>query len=124
MSAFSDAELAYLRERRLGRLATVDARGLPHVVPLGWHYNPEYDTIDVTGRDLTRTAKFRHASANPNVALVVDDVRPPWRPRAVEVRGRAEVIPDAVGSRGEPLGALIRIHPLKVVSWGLDETSP
>ncbi len=123
LSVFSDAELAYLGERRLGRLATVDSRGLPHVVPLGWRYNPEHDTIDVTGRNLSQTAKFRHASANPNVALVVDDVLPPWRPRAVEVRGRAEVITDAVGSGGEPLGALIRIHPLKVISWGLQEAS-
>jgi pyridoxamine 5'-phosphate oxidase family protein len=50
MCAFSDAELAYLREgRRLGRIATVGADGTPHVVPSGWIYNEELDTIDVTG---------------------------------------------------------------------------
>ena len=39
MSAFSPAELAYLTgERRLGRLATVGADGMPHVVPVGWTY--------------------------------------------------------------------------------------
>jgi nitroimidazol reductase NimA-like FMN-containing flavoprotein (pyridoxamine 5'-phosphate oxidase superfamily) len=36
MSAFSDAELAYLKEAKLGRLATVDGKGQPHVVPVGW----------------------------------------------------------------------------------------
>ena len=121
MSVFSDAERAYLGERRLGRLATIDSKGLPHVVPLGWTYNHELETIDVTGRDFTRTAKFRYASANPNVALVIDDVLPPWRPRAVEIRGHAEVLTEALGPTGEPLDGLIRIHPLKVISWGLDE---
>ncbi|MEP7024773.1 MAG: PPOX class F420-dependent oxidoreductase [Actinomycetota bacterium] len=120
MSAFSAAERAYLAERRLGRLATVDAAGLPHVVPLGWSYNAELDTIDLSGRDFARTAKFRNAAANPNVALVVDDVLPPWRPRAVMVRGRAEALPDARDASGGSLGAIVRIHPLQVLSWGLD----
>jgi hypothetical protein len=35
MSVFSDAELTYLAEGRLGRLAKVDGTGMPHVVPLG-----------------------------------------------------------------------------------------
>ena len=47
MSVFSDKELDYLADRRLGRLATIDGDGLPHVVPLGWSYNPALDTIDV-----------------------------------------------------------------------------
>jgi hypothetical protein len=32
MSVFSDAELGYLAQGKLGRLATIDAAGLPHVV--------------------------------------------------------------------------------------------
>ena len=77
-SKFSASELAYLGDRRLGRLATVDSDGLPHVVPLGWSYNPATDTIDVGGQDFARTAKFRNVERNPNVALVVDDVLPPF----------------------------------------------
>jgi pyridoxamine 5'-phosphate oxidase family protein len=119
MSVFSAAELAYLAERRLGRLATVGPTGLPHVVPLGWAYNPATDTIDITGRDFARTAKFRNARSNPLVALVVDDVLPPWQPRAVMVRGRAEALVEAVGDDGAPAGAMLRIHPLKIHSWGL-----
>lgn len=116
MSAFSEAELAYLNgERRLGRLATVGAEGTPHVVPVGWSYNVEHDTIDVGGRDFDRTKKFRDVTRSERAAIVIDDLASvdPWRPRAVEVRGRAEAL-------REPR-ALIRIHPDRVISWGLGE---
>jgi pyridoxamine 5'-phosphate oxidase family protein len=96
MSVFSDAELAYLAKGKLGRLATIDGAGMPHVVPLGWRYNPALDTIDIGGRDFARTRKFRNAQHNPNVALVVDDVLPPGRPRCVMIRGIAEVLADAM----------------------------
>jgi pyridoxamine 5'-phosphate oxidase family protein len=123
MSIFSDRELDYLAERRLGRLATVDADGLPHVVPLGWSYNPALDTIDVGGRDFARTRKFRNVKANPKAALVVDDVLPPWRPRGVMVRGEAEALDEATGQDGERRGPIIRIHPSRVISWGLDDAT-
>jgi len=111
MSAFSPAELAYLTgEPHLGRLATVGADGMPHVVPVGWTYNPAADTIDITGRDFAATRKFRNARANPKIAMVIDDVLPPWRPRSVMVQGWAEVRTD---------DAMIRIKPTKVTSWGL-----
>ncbi len=120
MSVFSKKELGYLASRRLGRLATIDADGLPHVVPLGWSYNPALDTIDIGGRDLARTKKFRNVRANPKVALVIDDVLPPWRPRCVMVRGEAEALEEATSADGEPQGPIIRIHPRQVISWGLD----
>jgi pyridoxamine 5'-phosphate oxidase family protein len=119
MSVFSDQELDYLTGRRLGRLATVDADGLPHVVPLGWSYNPALDTIDVGGRDFARTKKFKNVKANPKAALVIDDVLPPWQPRGVMVRGEAEALEEATGQDGERLGPIIRIHPSEVISWGL-----
>lgn len=93
---------------------------MPHVVPLGWRYNPELDTIDIGGRDFARTRKFRNAQHNPNVALVVDDVLPPWRPRCVLVRGRAEPLAEATGPDGEPAGSIIRLHPTEVISWGME----
>jgi pyridoxamine 5'-phosphate oxidase family protein len=114
MSAFSDEELAYLLgERRLGRLATVGADGTPHVVPVGWRYNPEHDTIDVGGRELDRTKKYRDVARTRRAAIVVDDLESidPWLPRGVEVRGPAEAV---AGPR-----PLIRIHPGRIRSWGL-----
>ena len=115
-SAFSEAELAYLRdERRLARIATLGRDGTPHVVPVGmWTYNDEHDTIDVTGRDFERTKKFRDVARTGRAAIVIDDLASvdPWRPRAVEVRGRAEAIDDP--------RPLIRIHPERIVSWGIE----
>jgi pyridoxamine 5'-phosphate oxidase family protein len=123
MSVFSKNELGYLAGKRLGRLATIDTGGLPHVVPLGWSYNPALDTIDVGGRDFARTKKFRNVRANPKVALVIDDVLPPWRPRGVMVRGEAEALEEATSADGEPLGPIVRIHPSQVISWGLDDVA-
>ena len=116
MSAFSSAELAYLQAgRRLGRLATIDVTGQPHVVPLGWRYNPELDTIDISGHHFARTRKFRNVQANPKVAFVVDDVLPPFRPRCVMIQGSARAL-DA--NAGDGTEAMIRIAPHKVTSWG------
>lgn len=55
--------------------------------------------------------KFRDVERTGEAALVIDDVVPPWRPRGIEVRGRAE-------ARGDP-AAVIRIHPGRIISWGL-----
>ena len=116
IARFSAAELAYLMgERRLGRLATADADGRPHVVPVGWSFDAELGTIDVSGRSFAATRKYRNVQANPYAAFVVDDVLPPWRPRCVTVQGRAEAIAAPPG--GE---AWIRIWPVTIVSWGLD----
>lgn len=114
MTAFSEAELGYLHGgSHLARVATVGSDGVPHVVPAGWVYNGELDTIDVTGHSVERTKKFRDVRRTGRAAVVIDDLAStnPWRPRAIEVRGRAEAI-------REPQ-ALIRIHPDHVVSWGL-----
>ena len=100
--------------------AALRAGGLPHVVPLGWSYNPALDTIDIGGRDFAGTKKFRNAKANPKVALVIDDVLPPWRPRCVMVRGEAEGLDGVAGAAGWPRGPILRVHPRQVISWGLD----
>ena len=107
-----------MRDQRLGRLATVDESGRPHVVPVGFRYNAELGVVDVRGRNLGLTKKFRDVAQTGRVALVVDDVLPPWRARGVEVRGRAEALEgvDGPGSEGE----LIRIFPERIVGWGLD----
>lgn len=117
---FTPEELAYLLdERRLGRLATTDATGMPHVVPVGWSYNPELGTIDVSGRNFAATRKYRNVQANLRAAIVVDDVLPPFRPRCVLVQGAAQAL-DA--SRCGGIEAMIRIIPNKITSWGLDDT--
>jgi pyridoxamine 5'-phosphate oxidase family protein len=57
------------------------------VVPVGFRYNPEHDTIDIGGINILPTKWYREALRHGRVAYVVDDVLPPWQPRFVEVRG-------------------------------------
>lgn len=45
--------------RSLGRVATVGPDGTPHVVPSGWTFNATLGCVDITGRDLHTTKKFR-----------------------------------------------------------------
>jgi pyridoxamine 5'-phosphate oxidase family protein len=115
MSVFTEAELRYLAGgQQLGRLATVGADGTPHVVPVAWIYNAARDTIDIGGHGLEESKKFRDVTRTGRAAIVIDDLAStdPWHPRAVEVRGRAEAI-----AMPTPL---IRIHPERIVSWGLE----
>lgn len=117
MSVFTEAELRYLTGgRQLARIATVGPDGTPHVVPVGWIYNAARDTIDVGGHELERSKKFRDIARTGRAAIVIDDLESvdPWRPRAIEVRGRAEAI-----ALPTPL---IRIHPERIISWGLEPT--
>jgi pyridoxamine 5'-phosphate oxidase family protein len=122
VSAFSDAEIAYLGSQRLGRLATVGTDGMPHVVPVAFRYNPDADAIDIGGHDFAKRKKFRDVQGTRVAALVVDDVLPPWEPRAVEVRGEAVTLETggkAIMERFDD--PIIRITPRRIVSWGLED---
>jgi pyridoxamine 5'-phosphate oxidase family protein len=112
---FSETELAYLASQRLGRLATVQPGGVLQVSPVGFTYNPELQTIDIGGFNLTRSQKFRNVADNGRAAFVVDDIVTvdPWRVRCVEIRGVAE----AVGGDAP----LIRLRPQRVIAFGIDE---
>ena len=115
MSVFREAELRYLAGgRQLARHATVGAAGTPHVGPVAFIYNAVRDTIDVGGSELTETKKFRDVARTGRAAIVIDDLAStdPWRPRGIEVRGRGEAI-----ALPTPL---IRIHPERIVTWGLE----
>ena len=121
MSVFTPAEIEYLKSQRLGRLATVNSKAEPHVVPVSFRYNPELDTIDIGGRNIAQSKKFRDAARYGRVAFVVDDVLPPWKPRGIEIRGRAEVF----STGGQEIIAsfdpeLIRVYPVRIIGWGID----
>jgi len=113
-SVFTDAELRYLSDRRLGRLATVGRDGTPHVAPVGWRYDSEEDAVDVGGRNFERSKKYRDVARSGRAAIVIDDLVSvdPWRPRGIEIRGRAEVLEDP---------PRVRIRPERIVSWGLED---
>lgn len=123
MATFSDKELEYLRSQRLARLATVNANGAPHVVPVGFRLSEDGHAIDVGGHGFAASKKYRDLKGNRKVAIVIDDLVSvnPWTPRGIEVRGTAE-LQDSGGAEKFGRGwdhAWIRIVPERVVSWGI-----
>jgi pyridoxamine 5'-phosphate oxidase family protein len=98
MSAFTQKELDYLAEQRLGRIATVGQQGQPHVVPTSFRYNPQYDAIDVGGMRMSQTKKLRDVQRTGVASVVIDDVLPPWQPRMIEIRGTAAVVAEGGGA--------------------------
>ena len=121
MSKFTPEEIAYLQSQRLGRLATVSERGEPHVVPVGFRYNPEQDSIDIGGHNIVPTKKYRDAVRYGRVAFVVDDVLPPWKPRMIEVRGTVQGLPEGGKAIVEAFSPeILRITPTRIISFGLN----
>jgi pyridoxamine 5'-phosphate oxidase family protein len=44
------------------------------VVPTGFRYNQDHDTIDIGGHDLAKRKKSHDVLGNPKVAFVIDDI--------------------------------------------------
>ena len=114
---FNQAEIDYLASQRLGRLATTQPDGTLQVSPVGFLYDPELGVIDIGGYNMAASRKYRNVADNGRVAFVVDDVVSvqPWRVRCLEIRGTGE----AIGA-SESSGAIIRIHPRRIISFGLE----
>lgn len=96
----------------LARIATVDADGMPHVVPGGWSFDPATEELVLGGRDVPRTVRAGHVRATGRAAVVIDGIAPGpgWSPWALIVRGRARVDDDS---------ATLRVTLDDVTSWGL-----
>ena len=124
MRVFTTAEITYLNNQRLGRLATVGTDNRPHVVPVGFRYNPDEDAFEIGGHGgFANRKKYRDVLHNPRIAFVVDDVVSvnPWTVRGIEIRGRAEIVTmggTALGPGFDP--EMFRIRPKRVISWGID----
>ena len=129
MSAFTDAEIEFLNGQRLGRLATVGADGMPHVVPVAVFYDPEAEALVIGANSafgegvMTASKKFRDAQRQPKVAVVVDDPSP----RVLEVRGQAETHLDGGADAGQRVGAPFEfapawmlIRPNRIVTMGVN----
>lgn len=116
-----ELEVGYLRDHRHGRLATVRPDGTPQNNPVSAYYNLALGVIDIAGQNMSASKKFRNVRSNGNVALVVDDVASyrPLNVRCLEIRGHAEAIDEPTDSAARMPGAIIRIHPRRVISFGL-----
>jgi pyridoxamine 5'-phosphate oxidase family protein len=122
MSVFTKAELDYLTAQPLGRLATEGPGGVLQNNPVGFKVDPEAGTIDVGGWNMGASRKFRNVQANGHVAFVVDDLVSvqPWTVRGLEIRGHAEALTGTEPPQQFMSGEIIRIHPERIFSWGIE----
>ncbi len=96
-AVLSPRETAFLVRRRVARLATADAQGRPHNVPVCFAFDGSslFIALDDKPKDVppTRLKRVRNILENPNVALIADRYAEDWSLLAyVMVRGRAELV--------------------------------
>jgi len=91
----SEREQAFVLHQEVAHLATADARGIPHVIPVCFAIsgNMLYITIDDKPKTtFTALKRLRNIAENPAVAVVVDRYDEDWaRLGWVMLRGRAEI---------------------------------
>jgi PPOX class probable F420-dependent enzyme len=79
----SPSQDRFLRSARAGHLATADANGQPHVIPVCYVFNGEsiYSVLDAKPKTtpLRQLRRVRNILANPRVSLVVDHYEEDWR---------------------------------------------
>jgi pyridoxamine 5'-phosphate oxidase family protein len=119
---FTEAELAYLQTQWLGRLATLAADGTLQNNPVSFKVDAARGTIDIGGRSMGTSRKFRNVQSTGEVAFVVDEhvSADPFVVRGVEVRGWAEALTDEKPPHPFMTREVIRIHPRKIISWSVE----
>jgi PPOX class probable F420-dependent enzyme len=82
-------------EARVARLATIDPRGRPHLVPFVFVLDGDtlYSSVDQKPKADRELQRLRNIRAHPEVAVLVDHYEEDW-PRLwwVRMRGRGRVI--------------------------------
>jgi PPOX class probable F420-dependent enzyme len=140
--AISGAIQKRLKVARVARLATLDARNRPHIVPICFAYDGKflYTALDQKPKRVPpeRLARVRNIRAAPRVALLIDQYEDDWTQLwYVLIRGKAKLIPKSAQKEHArairklrdkypqyALGMLaddapiIRITPERITSWG------
>lgn len=131
-----------LTKARVARLATLDAKSRPHLVPICFAFDGKrfYTAIDQKPKRIPgeRLARLQNIRAVPRVALLVDHYDEDWTGLwYILIRGKARLIPRtarqeraaaierlrakypqyAQGMLGDD-APIIRITPERTISWG------
>jgi len=137
----SPEQAAFLVRQRVARLATVDAAGHPHAVPVCFAYSAAraiYIALDEKPKNVppARLKRVRNILENPSMALVADRYAEDWTQLAfVMVRGRAELLEPGTSEHADAVRLLrgkyhqyeemrigdnpvICVRPERVASWG------
>jgi PPOX class probable F420-dependent enzyme len=133
---------AFLAAARVGHLATADAAGAPHVVPVCYVIDGStlYIAIDAKPKrgPASSLKRLANLAQNPSAAVVVDRYDEDWTRLAwVMLRGRAEILRDGAEhahaqtlarARYPQLAAMdiaglpvIALRIARVTSWGVLE---
>ena len=131
-----------LKAAKVARLATSDAKGRPHVVPVCFAYDGKlfYTAVDQKPKRVPRErlARLQNIRAVPRVALLIDHYDDDWTQLwYILIRGKAKLIPKSAQkecarairklrakypqyTRGllPDDAPIIRITPERTTSWG------
>lgn len=132
----SPEQAGFARRCRVAHLATTSADGQPHAVPVTFVLvdGAFYFAVDEKPKRTTRLKRLKNIEENPRVALVIDRYDDDWaRLGWLMVQGLASIV-DGAPERARAVAALrekydayremsldgpvVRIAPLKVLSWG------
>lgn len=139
-TTLTEAEAAFARAQRAGRLATSDADGHPHVIPVCYAYDGTrfFTPLDEKPKRAAdrALARVRNIAARHEAALVVDHYDDDWsRLGYLLVRGPAELLPPQHPDHAPALALLrarypqyramalearpvIALAPTRITSWG------
>lgn len=80
-ATFSDEEREFIESHRVAHLATADADGTPHVVPIVYALVDDevYFVVDEKPKKTRRgLRRLRNIAANPRVAVIIDAYHDDW----------------------------------------------
>ncbi|MDP8956626.1 MAG: TIGR03668 family PPOX class F420-dependent oxidoreductase [Actinomycetota bacterium] len=136
-----DEALRRLGAARVGRLATADAAGVPHVVPFVYVLDGQtlYWVVDRKPKRSQTLKRLENIRANPNVEVVVDSYSDDWNALWwVRVSGTARVLEEGEEKRkaltllnekysqysdAPPDGPVVAIDAVRVSSWEASSSS-
>ena len=137
----SEEVRVFITTRRVARMATVDAAGFPHIVPICYAYDGSrlYSVVDEKPKrvEAGRLRRLVNIQGNARICLMIDEYDEDWsRLRFVMIHGAAEI--SRTGAEhshalsllrqkypqyramtlAEDVNPVIAITPTKIVSWG------
>ena len=122
-------------EARVARLATADAEGRPHIVPISFALDGEtmFFAVDAKPKRTTDLKRLRNIAANPAVAVLFDHYEDDWsRLWWVRIDGAARIVDDELAAaraidllagryeqylQGRPGGPVVAISIERMSGW-------
>jgi PPOX class probable F420-dependent enzyme len=123
-------------DARRAMLGTIDSRGRPHVLPIGFAIvgGRILSAVDDKPKSGRRLARLAHIEVNPHVTVTFDRWDEDWMNLGwVMVRGEATLEPPGTGGDGlrgrypqyqgdSPAGEVIAVIPEDIVWWAWGDT--